>query len=335
MSNKAIGPDSGVDFRGGSVFGAIAQRLLANNMDPRCLRTNATLKYDEWKDIDNEVVKIATQRMTLLADLRSRGLVRTINGMAATVTQYQDESDMTSAKLSMAVTDIGEQDRLEYETRLTPLPIAHKSFMLDAREVAMGRNNGQPIEVSHAGSATRKVIELLEQAAFMGASSLSAAGGILYGLTDFPYRTTGSLTGAWNLSSVDGSEILGDVTAIIQDAIDARHYGPYVLYIPAAYEAKLSSQYSQNYPATIRSIILESHKERLQDIRVADFLTGNNVVLVEMQSDTIRLINGQDAMPVEWSEQGGLLMKFKVIAIQPIQLRRDQEGRSGIVHYSA
>lgn len=333
MSHRVEPGPASLDYQGGEVFGGIAQRLLKNNMNPRCLRTNATLKYDEWKDIDREVVKIATQRMVGIADLRSRGLVRNINGMAATVTQYQDESDMTDANISMSVTAIGDMDRLEYETRLLPLPIIHKSFMLDAREIEMGRKLGEPLETSHAGTASRKCMELAEQILFMGSGSLTAGGGTLYGYTDFPYRTTGSLTGDWSTAGVDGQEIESDVLAMIQDALDARHWGPFVLYVPAKYETKLNKQYNVNYPGTIRAQLLSL--ERLQDIKVADFLTGDNVVLVEMQSETVRLVNGQDPMPVEWNEQGGLLLKFKVILIHVVQLRRDQAGRSGIVHYSA
>lgn len=326
--------DASVDLiQGGRGFGSVASRLLAANMNPRVLRTNATLKYDEWKDIDTAVVKIARQRLVGIEDLRSRGLVRNINGMAATVAQYQDEGDMTDAFLSMSVTAVSEADRVEYQTRFLPLPLVHKSFQLDVRELNMGRKLGEAIDTVLAETAARKVAEKIESILFMGASSFAAGGGTLYGYTDHPSRNTGSLTGNWATAGVDGGEILSDVLAMIQEAKDARHFGPYVLYVPTAYESKLESNFVTAYPGSIRQRLLQITD--LQAIRVADFLTGNNVVLVEMQSETVRAVIGQNPMPVEWNEQGGLLLKFKVIGIIVPQIRRDQAGRSGIVHYNA
>ena len=70
------------------------------------------------------------------------------------------------------------------------------------------------------------------------------------------------------------------------------------------------------------------------DIKVADFLTADNVVLVQLQSDTVRIVNGMGVKVVQWDVDGGMAVNFKVMAIIVPQLRADQSGRCGIIHGS-
>ena len=72
--------------------------------------------------------------------------------------------------------------------------------------------------------------------------------------------------------------------------------------------------------------------EGINDIKVIDTLTADNVVLVEMQSETVRLVRGMGIQIVEWSTEGKMITKYKVMTIQVPQVRADQDGNSGIVH---
>jgi hypothetical protein len=75
--------------------------------------------------------------------------------------------------------------------------------------------------------------------------------------------------------------------------------------------------------------------EGIQDIKIADRLTANTVLLVQMTSDVVRLINGFAPKVLQWSTQGGLIHHFKVMAIQVPQMRADQDGNSGITVLAA
>jgi hypothetical protein len=74
--------------------------------------------------------------------------------------------------------------------------------------------------------------------------------------------------------------------------------------------------------------------EGLEDIRVSDTLTADNVILVQMTSDVVRLVNGMNISVVQWDINGGLGIEFKVMAIKVPQIRADQSGKCGIVHGS-
>lgn len=313
--------------------GSVAKVLLANGMDANALRTNATLREDEWKDLDNAILDIARKRLPAVTDLMNRGLVyRVPGGFGKTVHQYEDMSDMTEAILSMDGLTPGERDRVVFQLKNLPLPITHKDYRINSRFLASSRFRGEPIDVTQARVASRKVAEFTENTLFNGASLYKFGGGILYGLTDFPQRNTVTFTKAWDDSSKTGNEIILDVLQMKQAKIDALHFGDSILYVSSDWETILDEDYKDEDSRTV--------KERLMaivgvaDIQISDYLTSE-VILVELDEETIRMVEGMALNNVEWEGKGGMEMNFKVMQILVPQPRADQNGNSGIVHGSA
>jgi len=317
----------------GQGYGSMASVLLANNMDPEALRTNAVLGYDDWKIFDDAVLDIATLRRGAVQDLIGRGLVFNIgNTLGQTVLQYQDASDLEEAELTMDGITKAPQDRPEFDINLLPLPIIHMDFSYSAREINASRQsaNSIPLDTTTAQIATRKVLEKAESILMTGASTYTFGGGVIYGYQDSPVRNTGSLTASWDTAT--GEQILGDVLGMIQASINARHYGPWVLYIPTAYQTDMGEDFKSNSDKSIRQRLMEI--DGLEDIKVNDFLTADNVVLVNMNTDTVRMVQGLPVQMVQWDTDGGFRINFKVLTVLVPQIRGDQADRSGIVHYT-
>src|SRR5690606_37721938 len=73
---------------------------------------NATLRYDEWRQLDEAVVRVAEQRLIGFDDLRRNGLVRPLgNAMATTVLTWDEMSDAMEAIVSMDPVRRGKNDR--------------------------------------------------------------------------------------------------------------------------------------------------------------------------------------------------------------------------------
>jgi ABC-type sulfate transport system substrate-binding protein len=115
-----------------------------------------------------------------------------------------------------------------------------------------------------------------------------------------------------------------------QASIDAHHYGPWMLYIPTAYETKLDEDYDATRGNTIRERI--EAISGIQGVKVIDTLPANNVLLVQMSTDVVRLIKGTELQNVEWQTEGKFITKYKTLMIQVPQIRSDQDGNTGIVH---
>jgi len=347
----------------GMLGGPMASRLLAANMDIGALRpfigddgrnlialqtnsswnqksetknfqTNtALLRKDEWIKLDTAVLQAAKKRLRAINQLRSRGLTLPIpNALGTTVLQYQDVSDGTDAQMSMAGETRGRRDRLVFDTKSIPLPIIHKDFALDIRLLSASRNNGQPLDTMQAEVAAMKCAEYLENMYFNGTSSFSYGGGVIYGMTDFTYRNLYTLPASWDDSSTSGAQIINHVVAMKQISINARHYGPWVLHIPTAYETKMDTDYDANSKQTIRDRLLRI--EGIQEVMVSDWLATDNVILEEMDIQTVRLIDGIPITVVEWTTEGGMILHYKVMMIAVPQFRADQNNRCGLVHAS-
>jgi uncharacterized linocin/CFP29 family protein len=314
----------------GTAGNGIAHKLIANNMDVGCLRNNDTLTYDSWKKIDTAVLKEYQIRLVGIADLQSKGLTFQTDGLSQTVLQYQDESDITDAELNMDGVIKTDRDRPEYDTNFLPLPIISKDFSFSAREIAASKKGGNGLDVRMAEKATRKVAELAEQILFQGASAYTFGQGTIRGYEDHPFRNTGSVTAAW--SSASGANILIDAIAMKQAAIDDRKYGPFTLYVSTEAEANLDQNFTTNYPTTIRERLLQI--DNITDIKVIDKMTAGGILLISMQSDVVRLVQGMPINVLEWSTDGGLMIHFKVWTIIVPQIFADQSDRSGIIHYS-
>lgn len=311
--------------------GDIGHRLIANDMKVnKALRTNTVLTYDAWKNIDTAVLKEYQIRLTGVADLQSRGLTYNTNGLSDTVLQYQDESDITDAELNMDGVNVTDRDRPEYDTNFLPLPIISKDFSFSAREIAASKKGGNGLDIRMAEKAARKVAEKAEEILFQGASAYTFGSGTIRGYEDHPNRNTGSVTANW--SSASGANILTDAIAMKQAAIDDRKYGPFQMYVSTSAESNLDQNFTTNYPVTIRQRILQI--ENIQSVKVVDKMTADGVLLVSMQSDVVRMVQGMPITTLEWSTNGGMMIHFKVMTILVPQIFADQSNRSGVIHYS-
>jgi predicted outer membrane repeat protein len=344
----------------GLAYGSVAQRLLNNGMNIGILRpyqddgkswiivnemvhgeivkvpkmvANALLTYDEWKQIDRTVKEISKLRMVGTRDLVSRGLTYNItDGLGTTVLQWQASSDVSDAEVDMAGESQATEDRTAFGQNYLPLPIIHKAFRMNIRFLAMGRKLQNPLDTFEATAATRKVSEKIESILFTGNSSYTFGGGTIYGYQDFPQRNTVALATHWDASAATGAGILSDVIAMKQASIDARHYGPWALYVPTGYETQLDEDYATNYGKSIRARILEI--SGIEAVNVSDYLTAHNIVMVEMSPETVQMVIGMEPTPVQWDEQGGMVSHHKVMAIMVPRLMADKDGNCGIVHMS-
>jgi uncharacterized linocin/CFP29 family protein len=252
--------------------------------------------------------------------------------MGTTVLEYHDVSNALQAGISMDGITRAQNDRVEYGVHYIPLPIVHVDYELNERVLENSRRMGNPLDSTLAERASRKVSETLEEMLFTD-TTYGYGGGTIYSYVNHPYRN--KLTGlkAWTDSGKSGSDIRDDVLAMKQASIDAHHYGPWILYIPTGYETVLDEDYDNTRGNTIRQRLMAI--DGIEDIKVIDKMPSDELLLVEMSMDVIRWVNGMGIQNVQWSQEAGMVHKFKVMTIQVPQIRADYEGNSGVVHYAS
>lgn len=313
----------------------LAQSILNANGDLQSLRNTSTLRADEWKDIDTAVVQASQKRLACVSDLMSRGLVYNLtNALGTTVLEYEKESDMNDASVSMTAKEKGNNDALEYEIGYLPIPIIHKEFEINARKLAASRKLGQSLDTRQAQLAAKKVSDKIEDLLVTGGSNLSFGSGTIYGYEDHPNTLTGSLSHYWDddSSGVTGPSIISDVVDMKQGLTDVKKYGPYMMYIPSNFEAALDEDYTTNYAITLRERLMKL--SGIEGIRISDHVSDDTVMLVEMDTETVRMINGLEPFTMQWKSGDDMTMYFRVMAIMVPQIVSNIDDVTGISVYS-
>lgn len=313
-------------------------RIVVNNggvASSIAVNTPAMLQHDEWRDIDRTVREVATLRQVGLADLRGAGLIHNLGSIGLTISQWDRSSDMTPANVNMSGVTAGEEDTPAFATEQVPVPVVHKDFRLNVRRLEASRRFGESLDVTAASIAGRLVAEASESMLFSG-RPIQVEGGVIYGYTNHPNRAQVDMDTVWTTASV--TAIFDDVQEMLEEARARRHYGPYTMYIPGAYEGLLDEDYVIGDPSAGLTNGSRTLRERLlalsglQAIRVADFLPADNVVLVQMTRDVVDLAIAQDISTIQWSVQGGMQDRFKVMAVWVPRIKSDYDGRTGVVH---
>jgi hypothetical protein len=300
------------------------------------INTNGTLRRDEWKQLDDAILEVSRYRLGGIEDLISNGLTYNLgNAMGTTVLEWHDVSDSMEATLTMDGITRGNNDRPKFQFNYLPIPIIHVDYEINARVLEASRKLGNPLDVTSAQHAARRVSEKLESMLFTNTTfsfgeTDSRGVNTIYGYLNHPDRNIVTLNEHWDASAAVGDLILADVLAMKQASINAYHYGPWMLYIPTAYETVLDGDYDSQTPGTtIRERILKI--AGIKGIKVIDTLPIDNVLLVQMTPDVVRLVRGFGLTNVEWSVEGSMLTRYKVMAIEVPQIRSDQNKHSGIV----
>jgi uncharacterized linocin/CFP29 family protein len=347
-------------FNGQASNSSVAEKLMAANMDagalrpwigenglsyvtlnkggkPVAVRTNAqaTLTKEAWLQLDTQILKVARNRLRAVADLRAAGLTFNVaNGMGTTVLEYQKMNDTGSASISMDGLRLGSDFRPYFESAYLPLPIIHSDFQYSLRQVMASRQSGAPLDTTTGEMAARRVAESCEQMSLGRLSTYTYGGGTIYGMANFPSRLTGVVTDPSSTGWTAATH-LTEVLGFKQTLQNAKHYGPYVIYYSSAWDRYLDDDFNTNYPnKTLRNRIKEI--DGISDVRTLDYLDTDastyNMLILEMDTGTVRLVIGMDFTTLEWDDMGGLRKNYKVMCIIIPQLRADIDGNTGILH---
>lgn len=343
----------------GQGYGDVADRLLEANLDFGALRpfrdpatgrrfvslqqpggkaknflTNApaTLTKDQWLALDESIIRIAEPELRVWGDISALGLTyRVPNGMGTTVLQEQTMGDFGTATISMDGLKRSDRDRPEFDLRNFPLPIISGDIQFSARELAVARTSGAPLDTTSAERVTRRIAEQVESLTIGSALSYTYGGGTIYGLTNKPERVSKVLT----LPTAAGwspEQTVDEVLDMIASLQDLHFNGPYGVYFTPAWTRYLDGDYSSTYAGET----LRTRLAKIEDIRfmrkINYGLTGYQIVVFQLTSDVIRAVTGMDLTTVQWDAMGGLAKNWKILCIMVPQLRTNANGTTGICH---
>lgn len=299
--------------------------------------TNAptAMRYDDWKKIDEIVLKTAKPRLKAVNTIRGNGQSYTLaNGMAYTSLQTERQSDISPAIISMDGNRQSEGDRPVFDIINLPLPLIHKDFQLPLRQVLSSRNGGSPLDTTTVELAARRCAEQAEQLLLGTAPTYAFGGGTVYGITNFPNRITYTMTNPAGGGYLP-SQTLADILAMKLASQNAYHFGPWTVLASLDWDQYLDNDYIINTNGTTSGVTLRERIKKIDgitDVVTVDYLPTKTMVLVMNATEVCRMVIGMDFVTVQWETNGGFMLNYKIIGIMVPQVRADIVGNSGIVH---
>jgi uncharacterized linocin/CFP29 family protein len=305
------------------------------SVDFREYRKLETLPREAWEDIDDQVITTAKENLVGIADLNTiKGMSEIYDGMGASV--YTRKRTSETGEATNAVTPDNQSDTnvLDMDDLSVPMIVTYKDFTINTKQQSMASRIGLPLSLTLVSEATRSVARKLEENLFTGL--IEANGATLYGYTTFPQRLEAEISDWSDDVNIKPDQIMREINSMMSQSMENNHRGPWMLYIPWQYQVRLNEDYTTGADYPVAGSIRNRLRQlpNLIDIRIASFIPDGEVVLVEMTSDTITLINGMPMRALAWEPNGTPHWnhKFKVMAIAVPLCVADYKGQCGIVH---
>lgn len=333
---KLIGADD-ILARGVTTLAQL-RPVLSGNADPG-MAGNATLRLDEWRQIDARVNDVMRERLTIVEDLRGAGLVTPVSlGTILRVTERMSDFDQADVSYDGDTDPLN--DRPSFKRDVIPVPVIAKDFRLNWRQLDSSRRRGDPLDVTGAAIAARKVRDRLANVFVngwaSGPGSLTAPpdGQSIPGLITAAKRLLQAKSASWAVTTTD---IIGDTLLMLGVAYNSNLFGPFNLYIPKNAWAALQQDYKAANPTSRTFLERILGMVDIKAVRPLDQLPADNVILLQLTEDVIDLTEAQSVTTVMW-DKNPFVMMFRVLEVGGPQIKsiETQAGTTinGFVHLS-
>lgn len=300
------------------------------------LGLNLQLDKDEWKTLDERLLRVAQENLTMVDDLRNAGLTVGTD-LGTLIHEWQTTNEFSGADVDMNPDVAASEDATVITVDGVALPIVHKSFHIPFRTLLASRNRGQALDVVNQGKAARTVMEGLEDLLVTGWGS-TVGGYNVPGLTGTNQESNINTDGAgsdWDAGATTAADIRADVLTQME-ALEDDNYGPegtgYMYWLARdAYQAlRAKDTGTDQERGVLERLEDEFVPDTLQFIKPADHLPSETAVMLKPIEDVIQVAVASDVQNVEWESNAGFTTHMKVMGSVTPVIKSDQSGQSGI-----
>jgi uncharacterized linocin/CFP29 family protein len=288
---------------------------------------NALLSEDDWRMLTDEVVQVTRKNRIAVNDLRSRGLTLSLPDIGVYQVDWQKFSDLEPAVASMSLRGNYQNDQGQFSREGVPVPIIHKDFYFDIRDLLASRRGGNALDTTHIAIATQLVAEREEQILMNGDLTIQFQGNVLYGYTTHPNvipETTSNDFGT--PANIDAKFRL-----VIGALREKNHRGPFKVYLNPVQFGEMKAARTTTSDITMNRFVLDQHPE-IEAIEESPWVAAGTGVVVEMSRQTVDLAIAQDLTVVQWDDPSGAGVNIRVMSSLAPRIKSDAAGQTGVLY---
>lgn len=304
-----------------------AQLIMAGH--PELVGNAAPIPLDSWRRIDSRGVMIQRDVLTVFNRLSAAN--QTPVGVADLVNFYPQVSDSGEVVVSLDGRQSGRSDQANVKFVGTPVPVFESAARFGWRQMEMIRRGGA-LDTDTIANHQRKVAEKMEDMALNGLGSIVVGGATIYGLRNFPDRSTN--THGFDLNGATGANWLAAFQKLVNALVGDNAFGRVTVFLNYGDWVYASmNEFAAGYPKTILA--------RMQEIaQIAEIVPASKVPVNDMIG-VAGLATGDwgsvlQAMPMVTRPKARHNQEddyvFGVMAMAATQFKADFEGRSQIAH---
>lgn len=319
-----------LNIEGKTAPGGLASGLLRYG-SVKGFRAAAPLPKNTQEVIDNAVIKIGRERLVIVDDLLNAGLIYSLpNWLSVPTLTSHKLGEAGHAQRSMTPAPRGERQIAQWTPYTLPVYCTWDDFAFGIRELLAAERMGNPLDTSHVEQATRNVNVAIEDACINGA--IQAGGLTTPGMLSTTNTKVYKDSELWTAAGHSGEDILEDVLGMIDVLQADKFYGPYNLYVPTLFGSKLNQDFKSATSGTILERLQAiSAGGRNLNIKTADTLGVGRTLLVQMTSDVVDVVVGQQPTPISWEDGPAMNRFFIVLACIVPRIKSNSDGNYGIV----
>lgn len=301
-----------------------AQSVLVGNAAP--------IPLDAWRRVDARASRI--QRDVLSVFNRLAAANTTPVNMGDLVSYFPKISDSGEVHVSMDGRSEGREDQALVQYSGTPIPVIDSYARFGWRQMEVMRKGATGLDTETIANHQRKVAEKMEDMVLNGLASVVVGGSTIYGLRNFPDRTTG--THGFTLTAATGAQWLTAVSAVINGLVGDNAFGKVTVFLNFSDWTYASlNEFAAGYPKTILQRLREI--EQIADIVPASKIpTGNIIGVAGLETGDWGSI--LSAMPMVTRPKARMNPEddyvFGVMAVVAPQFRSDSDAHSTIAHWT-
>jgi hypothetical protein len=307
-------------------------RIRANEEPLYDVRANETgLRDDEWEAVDEELVSVAQERLSIVDVALEEGLTRNISLGTLTDT-WENVSEFGDADVSMSAEADPSEDGIQYGGDGVPVPVVKKGMRIGRRQLLASRERGQELPVDGVTAATRTVSERLENL-FAYGWDRDVDGHTLPGFMNHPEVDSASAAGDWN---ADAANVRPTIKNMISTLDVDNNYGPgetgYILHLPPAKNRVIADSIDPDGTGdlNLRQRIQNDFTEISRIERTAA-LEPDEAFMYKPTTETFKVGMAADLQTLEWESGSGMTSHVNVFAAMAPEIRSDINGNVGVV----